>query len=104
MTKNENPTEVKIANTGPVEIKIDGHPYSVDPAVRDMLATATQVRDILANAIVEWSNGYYIPTKEEGKEEFHWTELKLKELVDKLIDENPTTGPRPTPKTESDKD
>ena len=104
MTKNENPTEVQIEDGRPVEIKIDGHPYTVAPAVRELLGAATQVRDILANAIVEWSNGYYIPTKEEGKEDFHWTELKLKELVDKLINENPTTGPRPTPETESDKD
>ena len=96
MTKNEN--------TDMVEIKIDGTSYMVDPAVRQMLGTATQVRDILANAIVEWNNGYFEPTKEEGKEEFHWTELKLKEIVDKLLDENPAIGPNPAPETESDKD
>ena len=98
MTKKEN--------TDKVEIKIDGKPYMVDPAVRQMLGAATQVRDILANSIVEWNNGYFEVRKEEGKEEFHWTELKLKEIVDKLLNENREgygVDTRPTPEIEGDK-
>ena len=80
MTKRTTP---KAADK--IEIKIDGKPYVIETPVRDLLATSTQVRDILAHALVEWSDGYFDPTKKEGKEEFHWTELKLKELVDKLL-------------------
>ena len=91
-------------STDKVEIKIDGKPYMVEVAVRQMLGTATQVRDILANAIVEWNNGYCTAAKEEGKE-LHWTELKLKEISEKLLNSGENEiGPSPTPETSEEGD
>ena len=65
-----------------VEIKIDDNAYVIDTPVRDLLAMSTQVRDILANALVEWNDSYFTVSE---KKDFHWSELKLKELVDKLL-------------------
>jgi len=82
MTKRKTPK----AAPEMVEIKIDNQPYQVDLAVRELLGMTTQVRDVLSHAIVEWYSVYYKTAKmSDENKTFHWAELKLVDLVDKLI-------------------
>ena len=67
-----------------VEIKIDQTPYDIPVQVRDLLGVTTQVRDILASTIIEWKNTY-LAESEEAKKELHWSELKLKDMANKLL-------------------